>query len=165
MVDFLKVALSVKSDERQAYATAFLPPFALFAVMLFLFIGPGLDGAVVGVLSGLVMGGLAVAALWFFTETQVDGVLSVLEYRPAMRVKSEMPVEKGLARVTRVFSQKNLAQLPLSISEYAYYCPKPFIAVLVKPDGTGSTAAIAFNADDAQARAIAQLLAASFRIK
>ena len=63
MVDFLKVALSVKSDERQAYATAFLPPFTLFAVMLFLFIGPGLDGAVVGVLSGLVMGGLAVAAL------------------------------------------------------------------------------------------------------
>ncbi len=165
MADFLRLALSVKADETQSYATAFLPPFVLFATMLLFFIGFTIDGAIVAVLSGVVMGGLAVVGLWFFTESQIDGVLSVLDYHPAMRIKSENPVEKALARVTRVFSQKNLEQIPLSISECAYYSPKPFVAVLVKPSGPGSESSIAFDKENPEARAIAQLLAASLRIK
>ena len=165
MVDLLKVALSVKADERQAYVTAFLPPFVLFTVMLVLFLGISLDGAVVGILSGVVMGGLAVVALWFFTEAQVDGVLSKLDYSPDMKVKGELSVEKALARVNRVFSQKNLKKVPLSISEYAFYSPRPFVAVRVKPSGRGSESAIAFDHENAEARAVAQLLAASLRIK
>ena len=165
MADLLKVALSVKADEGQAYVTAFLPPFVLFTVMLVLFLGVGLDGAVVGILSGIVMGGLAVVALWFFTEVQVDGVLTKLDYSPDMKVRGEHSVEKALARVSRVFSQRNLKQIPLSISEYAFYSPKPFVAVLVKPAGSGSESAIVFDHENAEARAVAQLLTASLRIK
>jgi hypothetical protein len=165
MIDFLKLALSVKADETQAYTTAFLPPFVLFAVMLLLFLGLTLEGIAIAVLSGIVMGGLAVVGLWFFTEAQIDGVLSVLDYSPAVKVRSESGVEKALARVTRVFAQKNLTQVPLSLSEYAYYSPKPFVAVLVKPAGSGSEAAIAFDTENPEARAIAQLLASSLRIK
>ena len=165
-MDFLRLALKIKSGERLAYAIAFTPPFLLFFVIVVAFLGPDATGIGASALAGGVMGGLAMAALWFFTEGQINGVLGLLDYSPMEKVATPHTIERASARLVRIFSDRKLETVPLRAGEQAFYSPKPFVAVLLRPDGNGMTqASIVYDREDSSARAFAEWLVANLRIE
>lgn len=164
--NLLKLALAVKAQEKKAYVIAFAPPAAIFFLVVILFLGTSVTAVSAAVLSGVVMGGLAVAAVWLFAESQLNGIFALLEKTPTKKVHSPAEIDRALARVVHVFSEKKLRQLPLRVGESAFYCPQPFIAVMLEPakEEGGTVVSIACDENDGQARAVTEFMAANLRI-
>ena len=102
--------------------------------------------------------------MWLFTEGRLNSIVSYLVYAPSKRVHSPHSLQHALARVVRIFNDKGLRQMPVRVGEPAFYSPKPFIAVMFKPEAGGAAVSIVYDESDAEARAFAELLSVNLQI-